>query len=81
MKEVVLITGAHGMLAKSLALELEGEYTLKFLTREVTQENAYRWDINLGYIDPEGLKDVNHIIHLAGSSTRHAAKSCKDPPR
>ena len=67
MKEVVLITGAHGMLAKSLALELEGEYTLKFLTREVTQENAYRWDINLGYIDPEGLKDANHIIHLAGS--------------
>ena len=55
------------MLAKSLAHELEGEYNLKFLTREVKQENAYRWDINLGYIDPEGLKGVNHIIHLAGS--------------
>ena len=67
MKEVVLITGVNGMLAKALALEFDGEYTLKFLTREVKQENAYRWDINLGYIDPEGLKDVNHIIHLAGS--------------
>tara|TARA_B100000767_G_scaffold46247_2_gene40833 strand:+ start:12004 stop:12912 length:909 start_codon:yes stop_codon:yes gene_type:complete len=67
MKEVVLITGANGMLAKALALEFDGEYTLKFLTREVKQENAYRWDINLGYIDPEGLKGVNHIIHLAGS--------------
>jgi len=67
MKEVVLITGVNGMLAKALALELDGEYTLKFLTREVKQENAYRWDINLGYIDPEGLKGVNHIIHLAGS--------------
>lgn len=67
MKEVVLITGAHGMLAESLAHKLEGEYTLKFLTREVKHKNAYRWDINLGYLDPEGLKDVNHIIHLAGS--------------
>ena len=67
MKEVVLITGVNGMLAKALALEFDGEYTLKFLTREVKQENAYRWDINLGYIDPEGLKGVNHIIHLAGS--------------
>ena len=67
MNEVVLITGANGMLAKSLAHELEAEYTLKFLTRDVKQENAYRWDINSGYIDPEGLKDVNHIIHLAGS--------------
>lgn len=67
MKEVVLITGVNGMLAKALALELDGKYTLKFLTREVKQENAYRWDINLGYIDPEGLKGVNHIIHLAGS--------------
>lgn len=67
MNEVVLITGANGMLAKSLAHELEAEYTIKFLTRDVKQENAYRWDINSGYIDPEGLKDVNHIIHLAGS--------------
>ena len=45
MKEVVLITGANGMLAKSLAQELDGKYTLKFLTRDVKEENAYRWDI------------------------------------
>ena len=68
MKEVVLITGANGMLAKSLAQELEEKYTLKFLTRDVKEENAYRWDINMKYIDPEGLRGVNHIIHLAGSS-------------
>lgn len=68
MKEVVLITGANGMLAKSLAQELDGKYTLKFLTRDVKEENAYRWDINMKYIDPEGLRGVNHIIHLAGSS-------------
>jgi len=68
MKAVVLITGANGMLAKSLAKELDGKYTLKFLTREVKGQNEFRWDIDMSYIDPEGLRDVNHIIHLAGSS-------------
>jgi uncharacterized protein (TIGR01777 family) len=68
MKAVVLITGAKGMLAKSLAKELDGKYTLKFLTREVKGQNEYCWDVDLSYIDPEALIDVNHIIHLAGTS-------------
>ena len=68
MNTVVLITGANGMLAKSLAKELDGKYTLRFLTREVKVENEYCWDVDMSYIDPEGLRDVNHIIHLAGTS-------------
>ena len=68
MNAVVLISGANGMLARSLAKSLDSKYTVRFLTREVTRHNEFKWDIVQKYIDPEALKDVNHIIHLAGSS-------------
>jgi uncharacterized protein (TIGR01777 family) len=68
MKAVVLITGANGMLARSLAKSLDSKYTVRFLTREVTRHNEFKWNIEQKYIDPEALKNVNHIIHLAGSS-------------
>jgi uncharacterized protein (TIGR01777 family) len=68
MNAVVLITGANGMLARSLAISLSSEYTVRFLTRKAKRHNEFKWDIELKYIDPEALKDVNHIIHLAGSS-------------
>ena len=45
MKKIVLITGANGMLAKHLAKQLENEYSLRFLTRNVTQVNEYLWDL------------------------------------
>jgi short-subunit dehydrogenase len=34
MKEVVLITGASGMIAKELAKKIGNEYDLRFLTRK-----------------------------------------------
>ncbi len=68
MKPIVLITGANGMLATHLAKVLEKNYTLKFLTRIVKSSNEYLWDLKTGFIDPQALKEVNHIIHLAGSS-------------
>jgi len=68
MNTVVLITGANGMLARSLAISLGSKYTVRFLTRKVLRNNEFKWDIGLKYIDPEALKGVNHIIHLAGSS-------------
>ncbi len=33
MKEIVLITGAGGSVAKALAKKLENEYSVRFLTR------------------------------------------------
>ena len=67
MKQVVLITGANGMVASYLAKQLEGNYSVRFLTRKVSQDNQYLWDLNTKYIDVEALKGVNHIIHLAGT--------------
>jgi NAD dependent epimerase/dehydratase family enzyme len=67
MKKTVLITGASGMLAKHLTKQLEEEYSIKYLTRKVTRINEYLWALNKNYIDPNALKDVHTIIHLAGS--------------
>ncbi len=67
MKQVVLITGAKGMLAKNLAKHLEKDYSIRFLTRNKTRSNEYVWDINSNYIDPNALIGVHHIIHLAGT--------------
>jgi len=68
MKKVVLITGAGGMLAGYLAKQLSPEYSVRYLTRKVTRDNEYLWDLKNKYIDPKGLTGVNYIIHLAGSS-------------
>lgn len=68
MKPIVLISGANGMVAKSLALTLYSEYTVRFLTRVVKSANEFKWDTSTNYIDPHALQGVNHIIHLAGAS-------------
>ncbi len=68
MKKVILITGANGMLAKTLAAQLSENYSIRFLTRKVRKANEFKWDIENKYIDPESLKGVHTIIHIAGSS-------------
>lgn len=68
MKKKILITGANGMLSKQLTKQLESEYSIRFLTRKVTRSNEYLWDLKKSYIDPNALKGVHTIIHLAGSS-------------
>lgn len=68
MKQVVLITGANGMLAKYIAKHLEKSHSVRFLTRNKTKNNEYLWDVNNEYIDPKALIGVHSIIHLAGSA-------------
>ncbi|MDB4835014.1 TIGR01777 family oxidoreductase [Cyclobacteriaceae bacterium] len=67
MKKNILITGANGMLSKHLTKQLEGQYSIRYLTRKVTRKNEYSWDLKKKHIDANALKDVHTIIHLAGS--------------
>ncbi len=68
MKEIVLITGASGMIARELAQKIENEYEVRFLTRKKQKANEYEWDIRNGVIDERALENVSHIIHLAGAN-------------
>ncbi|MGE8536373.1 TIGR01777 family oxidoreductase [Chryseobacterium sp. JV274] len=68
MKEVVLITGASGMIAKELAKKIGKEYEIRFLTRKKEHDHEYEWDIRKGNIDETALENVSHIIHLAGAN-------------
>lgn len=68
MKEIVLITGASGMIARELAKKLENEYSLRFLTRKKKHDHEYEWDVRKKTIDESSLENVSHIIHLAGAN-------------
>lgn len=68
MKETVLITGANGMIAAHTAKALqEQQYEIRFLTREPSRSNEFKWDVANRYIDEKALEGVSYIIHLAGS--------------
>ncbi|KGN94581.1 TIGR01777 family oxidoreductase [Porphyromonas gulae] len=67
-KDVVLITGANGMVARALSEELvRNGYSVRFLTRHKRNENEYEWDVAKRRIEVEVLQGVRHIIHLAGA--------------
>ncbi|REC74463.1 TIGR01777 family protein [Chryseobacterium elymi] len=68
MKEIVLITGAGGMIAQNLSKKLENEYTIRFLTRKKRRDNEFEWNIKDGTMDESALENVSHIIHLAGAN-------------
>lgn len=68
MKEIVLITGAGGMIARELSKKIEKEYTVRFLTRKKKHDHDFEWDIKNGTIDESALDNVSHIIHLAGAN-------------
>lgn len=68
MKEVVLITGANGMVARELSKIIDKEYAVRFLTRKKEKSNEYEWDINKRMIDESAFEDVSHVIHLAGAN-------------
>lgn len=68
MKDIVLITGANGSIAKNLTRLLENTYEIRFLTRMKKNTNDFEWNIDKKTIDPDGLRGVQYIIHLAGAS-------------
>lgn len=68
MKEVVLITGAGGLIARELSKKIENDYEVRFLTRSKKHKNEYEWNVKSGTIDEAALENVSHIIHLAGAN-------------
>lgn len=68
MKEIVLITGASGSVAKVLAKKLENEYSVRFLTRTKRHENEFEWNLQNKTIDEKAFENISHIIHLAGAN-------------
>ncbi len=68
MKEIVLITGAGGLIARELSKQLENKYTVRFLTRKKKHDHEFEWDLTKGTIDKKALEGVSHVIHLAGAN-------------
>lgn len=68
MKEIVLITGAGGLIARELSKQLENNYTVRFLTRKKKHDHEFEWDLSKGTIDGKALEGISHVIHLAGAN-------------
>lgn len=68
MKEIVLITGAGGLIARELSKQLENNYTIRFLTRKKKHDHEFEWDLTKGTINEKALEGVSHVIHLAGAN-------------
>lgn len=68
MKEIVLITGASGTIARVLSKKLENQYSIRFLTRKKEAENEFEWDLENQIVDENAFENVSHIIHLAGAN-------------
>lgn len=68
MKEIVLITGASGAIARELSKKIEKEYTVRFLTRKKKAENEFEWNLENNTIDERAFEHLSHIIHLAGAN-------------
>lgn len=68
MKDIILITGASGLIAHELSKRLEKNYTVRFLTRNKKHDNEFEWNIKAQTMDENALEGVSHIIHLAGAN-------------
>lgn len=68
MKEIVLITGASGLISRELSEILKKNYIVRFLTRKKKHENEFEWNINEKTIDEKAFEGISHIIHLAGAN-------------
>jgi len=72
MKEIVIITGASGTLAKVVAekLEIDGFEVLFYSSNIniVNDKNIFYWDVENKIFDKIPLDKCSHIIHLSGYS-------------
>jgi uncharacterized protein (TIGR01777 family) len=67
----VLITGGSGMIGERLTDQLlQRGYHVSHLGRRRSngKVTTYVWDISRNYMDPEALRNVDAIVHLAGAN-------------
>ena len=66
----ILITGASGLIGRTLRTSLEGKgHELLLASRsEPKGLNQIKWTIEEGFAEPERLEGVDAVIHLAGES-------------
>jgi uncharacterized protein len=67
----ILITGGTGMIGTVLTGMLsEKGYRVIIVSRSIrdtSHPDIFRWDPATGFIDPEAIRQADHIIHLAGA--------------
>ncbi len=68
--QIILITGASGMIGTRLsrALEVTGHTVLKAVRRAAQNDREVRWDPARGKIDKAKLANLDGVVHLAGAS-------------
>ncbi len=67
---IILITGGSGLIGRRLSMDLlQNGHTVRWLGRRpsLVEEGRYNWDLARGTMDVAALKDVDHIVHLAGA--------------
>jgi len=72
MKKSVVITGGTGLIGSRIIELLDSSnYDIRIYTRNPRESHDnvsyYRWDLEKGEMDLEGLRDCNHVISLAGA--------------
>ena len=72
MKKSIVITGGTGLIGSRLVELLDpDEYEIRIYTRNPREAHNnvryYQWNPKEGKMDSEGLKNVDHIISLAGA--------------
>ena len=67
----VLITGGTGLIGKRLSFLLASRgYEVRILSRNDSSNSVYKtfvWNVKSQYINDNAFKDLNHVIHLAGT--------------
>jgi len=75
MDKKILITGASGLIGTEIIKSLPTGYTWVALSTNKNKcdgKNWFYWNPSAGEIDTQSLKNVEYIIHLAGSSIAQA---------
>ncbi len=70
MSKHILITGGRGLVGRYLTTALlQKGYTVSHLSRKAGKNRnvtTYLWDVEHGFIDPNCIKGVDVVVHLAG---------------